>query len=201
MAARRTQRSTLRSHGKIGDCEQSMNLVTQKAPSLKQVWIGLKWSSNNFYWYDHSVPVYTNGSKGTQWKSEWTMRAYVDGWALIPSSHKSSWLLEWHSMSRDLKRSKRHCLWKASLVDKPNEPKAASRHNCWGWYWLKKHQNTWTLAKGHFNTQLSSVKQFKTTWCRGNSGLTIKIIPWILELLFVIFSMESNEPRTFCYFD
>ena len=37
-----------------------LNLVTKQAPSLKQVWIGLKWSTNNFYWYDHSVPVYTN---------------------------------------------------------------------------------------------------------------------------------------------
>ena len=37
-----------------------LNLVTKKAPSLKQVWIGLKWSSRDFYWYDHSALVYKN---------------------------------------------------------------------------------------------------------------------------------------------
>ena len=40
-----------------------LNLVTKQAPSLKQVCIGLKWSTNNFYWYDHSVPMYTNWEK------------------------------------------------------------------------------------------------------------------------------------------
>jgi len=47
---------------KINSAEENefvLNLVTKKAPSLKQVWIGLKWFSNKFYWYDHSVPVYT----------------------------------------------------------------------------------------------------------------------------------------------
>jgi len=37
-----------------------LKLVRQKAKSLKQVWIGLNWDSTAFYWYDHSVPVYTN---------------------------------------------------------------------------------------------------------------------------------------------
>jgi len=48
---------------KINSAEENefvLNLVTKKAPSLKQVWIGLKWSSKDFYWHDHSVPVYTN---------------------------------------------------------------------------------------------------------------------------------------------
>jgi len=48
---------------KINSAEENefvLNLVTETAPSLKQVWIGLKWSSTAFYWYDHSVPVYTN---------------------------------------------------------------------------------------------------------------------------------------------
>ena len=48
---------------KINSAEENefvLDLVTQKAPSLEQVWIGLKWSTNNFYWYDNSVPVYTN---------------------------------------------------------------------------------------------------------------------------------------------
>ena len=52
---------------KINSAEENefvLNLVTQKAPSLKQVWIGLKWSTNNFYWHDHSVPVYTNWAPG-----------------------------------------------------------------------------------------------------------------------------------------
>ena len=39
-----------------------LNLVNQRAPSLKLVYIGLKWDSsiNQFLWYDHSVPVYKN---------------------------------------------------------------------------------------------------------------------------------------------
>ena len=41
-----------------------LNLVRKQAPSLKQVWIGLNWYSNAFYWYDHSVPVYTNWAPG-----------------------------------------------------------------------------------------------------------------------------------------
>ena len=48
---------------KINSAEENefvLNLVTKKAPSLKQVWIGLKWSSNNFYWFDLSFPAYTN---------------------------------------------------------------------------------------------------------------------------------------------
>ena len=48
---------------KINSAEENefvVNLVTKKAPSLKQVWIGLKWYSTAFYWYDHSVPVYKN---------------------------------------------------------------------------------------------------------------------------------------------
>jgi len=50
---------------KINSAEENefvLNMVNQRAPSLKQVWIGLKWDSrvNRFLWYDHSVPVYTN---------------------------------------------------------------------------------------------------------------------------------------------
>jgi len=50
---------------KINNAEENefvLNMVNQRAPSLKQVWIGLKWDSrvNRFLWYDHSVPVYTN---------------------------------------------------------------------------------------------------------------------------------------------
>lgn len=41
-----------------------LKLVRQKAKSLKQVWIGLKWISTAFYWYDHSVPIYTNWAPG-----------------------------------------------------------------------------------------------------------------------------------------
>ena len=49
---------------KINSAEENefvLNLAMKKAPSLKQVWIGLKcFSDGNFYWRDHSVPVYTN---------------------------------------------------------------------------------------------------------------------------------------------
>ena len=37
-----------------------LKLVHSRAPSLKQIWIGLKWnpSVNNFIWSDNSVPFY-----------------------------------------------------------------------------------------------------------------------------------------------
>ena len=50
---------------KINSAEENefvLNLVNKRAPSVKQVWIGLKWnpSVNNFLWSDYSVPVYKN---------------------------------------------------------------------------------------------------------------------------------------------
>ena len=50
---------------KITSAEENhfvLALARQKAPSVKQVWIGLKWDSNirQFMWSDHSVPVYKN---------------------------------------------------------------------------------------------------------------------------------------------
>ncbi len=50
---------------KINNAEENefvLQLVRQKAPSLKQIWIGLEWNAkgNNFYWSDLSVPVYKN---------------------------------------------------------------------------------------------------------------------------------------------
>jgi len=41
-----------------------LKLVRQQAKSTKQVWLGLNWDSSAFYWYDHSVPVYTNWAPG-----------------------------------------------------------------------------------------------------------------------------------------
>ena len=41
-----------------------LNLATKKAPSLKQVWIGLKWYSRDFYWHDTSALVYKNWAPG-----------------------------------------------------------------------------------------------------------------------------------------
>ncbi|XP_068745160.1 snaclec coagulation factor IX-binding protein subunit A-like isoform X1 [Montipora capricornis] len=39
-----------------------LNLVQQRQPSLRQIWINLKWDSSvkQFLWNDHSIPVYTN---------------------------------------------------------------------------------------------------------------------------------------------
>ncbi|XP_078371807.1 snaclec coagulation factor IX-binding protein subunit A-like [Oculina patagonica] len=48
---------------KINSAEENefvLQLVRQKAPSLKQVWIGLEWIGKNFYWGDLSYPVYHN---------------------------------------------------------------------------------------------------------------------------------------------
>ncbi|RMX46179.1 hypothetical protein pdam_00007827 [Pocillopora damicornis] len=33
-------------------------LARKSAPTRKQVWIGLMWTANDFYWSDYSVPVY-----------------------------------------------------------------------------------------------------------------------------------------------
>ena len=41
-----------------------LELVREKAPSLKQVWIGLEWHRNAFYWSDLSVPGYNNWAPG-----------------------------------------------------------------------------------------------------------------------------------------
>jgi len=52
---------------KINSAEENefvLNLVKKDAPSLKQVWIGLRWYSNNFYWYDTSVVGYKNWAPG-----------------------------------------------------------------------------------------------------------------------------------------
>ncbi|KAL9959769.1 hypothetical protein ACROYT_G033124 [Oculina patagonica] len=48
---------------KINSAEENefvLQLVRQKAPSLKQAWIGLEWITDRFYWSDYSVPVYFN---------------------------------------------------------------------------------------------------------------------------------------------
>ena len=48
---------------KINSVEENefvLSLVRKLAPSLKQIWIGLKWNTNAFYWTDLSVPVYKN---------------------------------------------------------------------------------------------------------------------------------------------
>ena len=50
---------------KINSAEENefvLALAKKKAPSRKQVWIGLKWESSTkqFLWSDYSVPVYKN---------------------------------------------------------------------------------------------------------------------------------------------
>ena len=82
---------------KINSAEENefvLNLVTQKAPSLKQVWIGLKWSSTAFYWQDHSVPVYTNWApKEPNGKArEPCGQMWMDGHSyLLPSKAAGYW--------------------------------------------------------------------------------------------------------------
>ena len=54
---------------KINSAEENefvWDLATRQAPSVKYIRIGLKWNStaNDFYWYDHSVPVYKNWATG-----------------------------------------------------------------------------------------------------------------------------------------
>ena len=50
---------------KINSAEENefvLNLFNMRAPSLKQVSIGIKWNPGvkDFLWYDHSVPIYKN---------------------------------------------------------------------------------------------------------------------------------------------
>jgi len=35
-------------------------LSRKKAPLMKQMWIGLMWTSSSFYWNDYSVPAFKN---------------------------------------------------------------------------------------------------------------------------------------------
>ena len=54
---------------KINNAEENefvLNLINKRAPSLKQVWIGLEWnpSIKDFFWSDYSVPVYKNWAPG-----------------------------------------------------------------------------------------------------------------------------------------
>lgn len=41
-----------------------LKLVHEHEPSLKQVWIGLKWVTSQFIWSDDSVPNYTKWASG-----------------------------------------------------------------------------------------------------------------------------------------
>ena len=43
-----------------------LDVAKRHAPSTKSVWIGLKWQSSakNYYWYDNSVPAFTNWAPG-----------------------------------------------------------------------------------------------------------------------------------------
>lgn len=43
-----------------------LDLANKHASSAKQVWIGLKWKNDpkNYYWYDNSVPTFTNWAPG-----------------------------------------------------------------------------------------------------------------------------------------
>ena len=60
-----------------------LDLVNERAPSVKQVWIGLKWnpSVNDYLWSDNSVPIYKNwapkepnGKAGEPCVNMWTGR-------------------------------------------------------------------------------------------------------------------------------
>ena len=66
-----------------------LNLVKKRAPSLKQIWIGLVWDSRvkAFVWYDHSVPTFTkwspgepNGNAREPCSNMWTGHAEVGDW-------------------------------------------------------------------------------------------------------------------------
>ena len=84
---------------KINHAEENefvLNLVQKKAPSVKQVWIGLKWVSHGFYWYDYSVPVYTNwaphepnGKAGAPCSQMW-VAAHGNG-AYVPGRVTAYW--------------------------------------------------------------------------------------------------------------
>ena len=41
-----------------------LKLVRKEDRTPKQVWLGLRWYSTNFNWYDNSVPVYSNWAPG-----------------------------------------------------------------------------------------------------------------------------------------
>ena len=81
---------------KINSAEENefvLDLVTQKAPSLEQVWIGLKWSTNNFYWYDNSVPVYKNWAphEPNGNANEPCGQMWLDGHSMVPIRAAGYW--------------------------------------------------------------------------------------------------------------
>ncbi|CAH3043639.1 unnamed protein product, partial [Porites lobata] len=63
-----------------------LKLVHSRAPSLKQIWIGLNWnpSVNNFIWSDNSVPFYKfwapgepSGKSREPCSNMWIARTYL----------------------------------------------------------------------------------------------------------------------------
>ena len=63
-----------------------LKLVHSRAPSLKQIWIGLKWNPkyNNFIWSDYSIPFYKfwapgelNGKSREPCSNMWIGRTYL----------------------------------------------------------------------------------------------------------------------------
>ena len=82
---------------KINSAEENdfvLQLVRQKAPSLKQVWIGLGRSGNRFYWSDQPVPVYYSWAAGepTRQYIETCGHMYVGGHLNeIPGRASGSW--------------------------------------------------------------------------------------------------------------
>ena len=62
--------------------ELVLALARKSAPSRKQVWIGLMWTANGFYWSDYSVPVYKawapkepNGNSHEPCSNMWTRQS------------------------------------------------------------------------------------------------------------------------------
>ncbi|XP_067053754.1 lithostathine-1-like [Acropora muricata] len=72
-----------------------LDVAKRHAPSAKKVWIGMKWvnSARNYYWYDNSVPTFTNWAPGEPngKVKEPCVAMYIGQYELLPVKAAGYW--------------------------------------------------------------------------------------------------------------
>ena len=72
-----------------------LDVANRHAPSAKKVWIGMKWenSARNYYWYDNSVPTFTNWAPGEPngKVKEPCVAMYIEKYELLPVMAAGYW--------------------------------------------------------------------------------------------------------------
>lgn len=69
-----------------------LDVANRHAPSAKRVWIGMKWenSTKNYYWYDNSVPTFTNWEPNGK-VNEPCVVMYIEQYDSLPSRAAGYW--------------------------------------------------------------------------------------------------------------